>query len=577
MANPFEVKVPSIFEALLAGDKGYDAGRQMRSDRGVDDAGSALSKGNYSAAAQALFKAGKLEAGISLLKMAQEQQGSADIQSGLSNLYGPKRSPIQELMRPQASAPTAPNKVYANDEPSPLDPPSGRERDAVVRTVIAESGNQSPLGQQAVAETIRARAVNGGFGGDTAGGVVASPNQFEPWNTAGGRAKMASYDSNSPSYRAASEAVDRAYFGDSVTGGATHFYAPKAQAALGRPAPRWDNGTGVDIGDHRFFGGAGKPAVTAGQTAQAPADTSTEFSARDRPATGASTEKAQALMLMLSKPGISANQKDLVKMLLAEEIKINPEIQKLEAFRKDPGLMQLAIELKKAGSTNVTVDNRAENEEAKAIGKAAGERAAETMKAAGSAPRIMQNLGRMENLLGQVSQGKVEPARMTIAAWAQSFGLDDKVAERLGLDPKAVGTQQAIQALSNELTIGNLGAGGFPSNNFSNADRDFLTGTVPQLANTPEGNAIMIEARRRLAAMDMEKGREWQQFRAANKGKSFDDFETSWNDKIAARNIFADLAAKARETVQNSPAAQRAAPTPTSGQTQGGVQWRVVP
>jgi len=158
------------------------------------------------------------------------------------------------------------DKIYQNDEPSPLDPPSGADRDLAVRTVIAEAGNQPPEGQLAVANVIRKRAIDGRYGGDTPTGVVTARNQFEPWNTEGGRGRMAAIDPNSAQYRLASALVDQAYMGTAdPTGGATHFYAPKAQAALGRQPPSWDNGTGRDIGDHRFFGGAG------GQQAQAPA------------------------------------------------------------------------------------------------------------------------------------------------------------------------------------------------------------------------------------------------------------------------------------------------------------------
>jgi hypothetical protein len=161
------------------------------------------------------------------------------------------------------------DKVYSNDEPSPLDPPSGADKDMMVRTVLAEAGNQSPTGQLAVANVIRKRAIDGRYGGDTIPGVVTARSQFEPWNTTEGRAKMAAIDPNSAQYRLAAALVDRAYTGvDDPTGGATHFYAPKAQAALGRPVPTWDNGRGVDIGDHRFFGG--QPAVNVAQAPGGP-------------------------------------------------------------------------------------------------------------------------------------------------------------------------------------------------------------------------------------------------------------------------------------------------------------------
>jgi hypothetical protein len=161
------------------------------------------------------------------------------------------------------------NHIYSNDEPSPLDPPSGSDRDLAIRTVLAEAADQGPVGMNAVGSVIRNRAVNGGFGGDTPSGVVTAPNQFEPWNTAAGRGRMAAIDPNGSQYAAAGHALDLAYAGNDPTNGATHFYGPKVQAALGRRPPAWDNGTGVDIGGHRFFGGA--PQTTQVAQAEDPA------------------------------------------------------------------------------------------------------------------------------------------------------------------------------------------------------------------------------------------------------------------------------------------------------------------
>jgi hypothetical protein len=259
-------------------------------------------------------------------------------------------------------------------------------------------------------------------------------------------------------------------------------------------------------------------------------------------------------------PNLPKAAQETARMLLGKALDQYPEeIRKLEIFKQRPDLFELAKDLKQAGAT--TIDQRGEGAEAAAIGKAAGERAAEVMKASGSAPKALQNLARMESLLAGVHSGKIEPSRMNISAWAKSLGMDDNVARRLGLNPESVGTQQAITALSNELAIGKIGAGGFPANNFSDADRSFITSTVPQLANTPQGNALMIEANRRLLNLDIEKGKAWQAFRRSNKGRSFDDFEVEWNDKIAERNLFGDLQQRAASIVGGQSPAGTPSPT----------------
>jgi hypothetical protein len=144
-------------------------------------------------------------------------------------------------------------KIYSNDEPSPLDPPSGADRDMAIRTIIAEAGNQPFAGQTGVAATFRNRAVDGGYGGDTVEGVIRKPFAYEPWNTQAGRDRMAAIPASDPRYTTAGKALDSAYFGEDPTEGATHFVAPKAQAALGRPMPSWAQGEGTTIGDHVFY------------------------------------------------------------------------------------------------------------------------------------------------------------------------------------------------------------------------------------------------------------------------------------------------------------------------------------
>jgi spore germination cell wall hydrolase CwlJ-like protein len=221
-----------------------------------------------------------------------------------------------------ASAPPAPamtsNKVYDNNEPSPLDPPSGVDRDLLARTVLAEAGNQGPTGMQAVANVVRNRAAAGNFGGDTVPGVVQKPFQFEPHNTADGRARMAAIDPNSPQYQNATAAIERAYTGDDPTRGATHFYAPKAQAALGRPVPAWAQGQPAqDIGDHRFLGGAGAPPVMAGAS---PSDVSAQAVRPQPVAQAPAGPNSAAIIGALTNPAASDATKKVATMLLQQRM-----------------------------------------------------------------------------------------------------------------------------------------------------------------------------------------------------------------------------------------------------------------
>lgn len=159
-----------------------------------------------------------------------------------------------------ASAPAAPGttgKIYSNDEPSPLDPPSGTDRTRMIATILGEAGNEPQLGKNAVASVIRTRAADGGYGGDTPSAVVTAPNQFEPWNTQAGRDRMAAAAADPRQTAAADAAIASAYgeggkAPEDPTEGMTHFYSPAGQAALGRAPPSWAGGESVTIGGHVF-------------------------------------------------------------------------------------------------------------------------------------------------------------------------------------------------------------------------------------------------------------------------------------------------------------------------------------
>lgn len=142
-----------------------------------------------------------------------------------------------------------------------------RNRDLAIRTIIGEAANQGDAGQAAVAAVLKNRSA---ASGRPIADEALAKNQFEPWNTEASRNKLLAIDPNSDQYKNVGQIYDSVLSGQMAdpTGGATHFYAPKAQAALNRPKPAWDNGTGAAIGDHLFFklpygGGGAKPTQVA--------------------------------------------------------------------------------------------------------------------------------------------------------------------------------------------------------------------------------------------------------------------------------------------------------------------------
>ena len=290
-------------------------------------------------------------------KQRTMQQGVADVYSKMLN--GDPSSVASTP--PMGNIPVqpkniAPGKIYSNDEPSPLDPPSGQDRDLAIRTIVGEAGNQGPLGMQAVGNVIRNRAVNGGYGGDTPSGVVLAKNQFEPWNGGPAKAAMLALKPTDPAYIAASAALDKAYTGDDPTNGAVNFVAPKAQAALGRAMPDWAQGPGQDIGDHRFFGGVpatgapgqalafnGDPqnfpisapaqpssASAAAPPAAAPAPVASSPAGAGGPFSGMPEGYKQQLIRMLQNPQTAPMAQAIIQKAMESQIPTAPKVQLLK-------------------------------------------------------------------------------------------------------------------------------------------------------------------------------------------------------------------------------------------------------
>ena len=137
--------------------------------------------------------------------------------------------------------------------PASLPPGVTLNEDAMVRTVAGEAGQEPLRGQQAVAAVIMNRA-NGS--GASPRDVVFAPNQFEPWNGGAARQRLEAMDPNSAEYQNILKNVVRPVMAGQAadpTGGATHFYAQVAQAALGRQAPQWASGAPTVIGGHNFY------------------------------------------------------------------------------------------------------------------------------------------------------------------------------------------------------------------------------------------------------------------------------------------------------------------------------------
>lgn len=233
--------------------------------------------------AQAVLQYGSRKADKATLGALKTDQDSetANLLAGFSkpSPAPPPSIPPQVQPAPQpapvAAAPLPPV------QPQPMATPGGQvdpQTDAMVRTVWGEARGEDPTGQAAVASVILNRSRKSG---KSPMDVVMEKGQFEPWGNPQTRAELQNLSPQDPRYQSILANIAPALQGQDVTGGADHFYSPTAQSAAGRPPPKWDNGSGVDHGRHRFFslGYGGQGAHQRGQVPPPPVPTDAQIAA----------------------------------------------------------------------------------------------------------------------------------------------------------------------------------------------------------------------------------------------------------------------------------------------------------
>lgn len=186
----------------------------------------------------------------------------------------------------------------------------------------------------------------------------------------------------------------------------------------------------------------------------------------------------------------------------------------------------------------VQIDQRGPNAFEAEYGQANAKDAAALSDRARAASGTLQTLGLLENLQRQVATGRLTGPMASIGGIAQALGMD---LSRINMDPNLPANAETFTALSNSLLVGMIGAGQFPANNFSEADRHFLTAQLPQLANRPEANAVLIAARRAVAQRDIEAEQSW--LAARERGQSYEQWRAEWRRQITRpeANIFASV------------------------------------
>lgn len=258
-----------------------------------------------------------------------------------------------------------------------------------------------------------------------------------------------------------------------------------------------------------------------------------------------------------------SKQAAAVRAEVAAATKPTGDIQEFEYGRVNPGFRDWMISMKEAGAPKTTIDNKAEGAEAAAIGKGMGDLAVDTMKKGQAATKQMQDLAMLAALNDRIQTGKLAPVRMNLGAWAKELGVSEKTLEGWGVPKNFVGDAQAFSAQTSKMLTTLLGSGGFPSNNFSNADREFIMAAFPALANDPRGNKILLEVAMRAARADQAKASAWVDAQAQK--IPYSTFEARWNRTIAQQDQLGDLRAQAEAILgPKAPPSRQPSPSPTA-------------
>lgn len=219
------------------------------------------------------------------------------------------------------------------------------------------------------------------------------------------------------------------------------------------------------------------------------------------------------------KPSVQSRLNILVEELKAQRQQSAPtDVQRNFALAKQQGYQGSFMDYQKElrAQTNVNV-NGTEKTFDQTVGKAYGEQFVGLQKDARDSSKTLGTINMMEKLIQT-------PGFYSGLGGERSLAVNRALVS-LGIkDAKAATAQEAFAALSNQMVLdasgGSLGTG------FSNADRDFIIGQSPNLANTPEGNRELLGMQRKIQERKQAIAKMARDYARENKGRidaGFDD------------------------------------------------------
>lgn len=139
----------------------------------------------------------------------------------------------------------------------------------------------------------------------------------------------------------------------------------------------------------------------------------------------------------------------------------------------------------------------------------------------------------LRNLFSQTDTGALEPHKTAIAAYAQALGIP--ASDKLGVN-------QAIEAISNKLTImaRNMGgAGQILAGSISDSDREFLKNSVPSLDKSIDANQLLLNIMQRATKRRIEIAELADEYLKENDTmRGFNKYKNQW---IKDNSMFNDM------------------------------------
>lgn len=454
-----------------------------------------------------------------------------------------------------------------------------RQRDYAIRTLHGEAAGDPSL--EAVAHVIRNRTLAGRYGGNTVDGVVLAKNQFEPWNRADHRSRMLALSPDSTAYKQYGDIVDRVWSGNvpDPTNGATHFYAPKAQAAEGRAAPKWATGEGQQIGAHVFYapeGRVGRPGDAEGPP-EAPSAMKTAFAgekgvdptiynAQQTPEQQAPALSQQNVLGngALNNPGKSWSDWGSTLAIAGAHLRDDPAVlaSVLKAYGPDKDAEDYKFITGQDGQIFRTHARKGTIEPVTKAGRSqydaamdkdfaernnklitAGEKSRSTLRDLDAARELALNPHVYQGPLGEYAPG------------AKRFVEQIPVLRDL-ISTKGIKESEMLGVLANRTTldIKNAAEGNLMPGALSDNDLKFLRSANFSLSNSREGNLEIIDYGRRMAQRQIEYDQLRQQYVNA-RGRLDEGFYRMASQRFAGKDLFTEQE-RAKHTGQ-SPSGQR--------------------